>query len=59
MSVTKSIAKRLPNYGTLIAFGYKLRAKRIVSLLKMIELVSNENGNVNIIDIGGLKYIGI
>lgn len=55
MSVIKSIAKRLPNYGTLIAFGYKLRAKRIVPLLKMIELVSNENGNVNIIDIGGTE----
>ncbi|MDP3876885.1 MAG: methyltransferase domain-containing protein [Methylobacter sp.] len=60
MSITSIFAKSLSNYDNQKSVGSKLRAKRIVPLLEMMEAVFNENGSVSIIDIGGTeKYWGI
>jgi hypothetical protein len=45
----------LMNYVSQKSIGSKLRAKRVVPLLKMIESVFNEHGSVDIIDVGGTK----
>ena len=50
MSITKIIT-----IDNLRSFASKLRAKRIAPLLKIIKSISNENGGVNIIDIGGTE----
>lgn len=51
----KKLTKTLTNYDSDKSIGYKLRAKRIVPLLNLIKEVSQEYGNVDIIDIGGTK----
>lgn len=55
MYVTKTLAKTLTDYGSQKSMGSKLRAKRIVPLLNMIEAISKKHGSVNIIDIGGTE----
>lgn len=60
MSITKSLAKRISNYGSQKSFGSRLRTKRIAPLLGFIKTVSKEHGYVSILDIGGTEaYWGI
>jgi len=60
MSITRTFAKWFANYDTQRSVGSKLRAKRVAQLLEVIEAVFNENGSVNVIDIGGTEqYWGI
>jgi len=60
MGISRTLAKWFSNYDSQKSVGSKLRAKRIIPLLEMIENVFGENGSVNIIDIGGTeKYWGI
>jgi hypothetical protein len=60
LSITKRIAKWVSNYDSQESIGSRFRAKRIAPLLEMIETVFNENGAVNIIDVGGTEtYWGI
>ncbi|MDO8412874.1 MAG: hypothetical protein Q7S51_03670 [Gallionellaceae bacterium] len=55
MSITGTLAKRLSNYESPTSTGSKLRAKRIAPLLKMIATVAEEQGLVNLIDVGGTE----
>lgn len=60
MSISQTLAKWISNYDSQKSFGVKLRSKRIAPLLKLIELIHENNGSVSIIDIGGTeKYWGI
>lgn len=56
MSLTRLISRKIANYHSPRSFGSKLRAKRIILLLNMIEEVYKEQGLVNIVDIGGTGY---
>lgn len=53
MSMTRTLAKWLSSYDNQESPGTKLRAKRIIPFLKMIESIHKKNGFVDIIDIGG------
>lgn len=55
MPFTKMLAMWFENYESQESLGSKLRAKRIAPLLEMIEVVFNQHGYVNIIDIGGTE----
>jgi hypothetical protein len=55
MSTANSVTKKLTNYDSKDSFGSKLRTKRIVPLLRCIEAVFKEKGQVNIIDMGGTE----
>ena len=60
MSVTRTLAKFVANYNSQKSIGSRLRRKRVAPLLDMIKTVYNENGAVNVIDIGGTEtYWGI
>lgn len=60
MSLTKSLANKISNYGSQKSLGSRFRARRIAPLFQFIETVSQEHGCVNIIDVGGTKtYWGI
>lgn len=60
MSITRTFAKWFSDYDSRKSGGSRLRARRIVPLLEMMEAVFNENGSVSIIDIGGTEqYWGI
>lgn len=53
--MTKALAKRVANYGSRNSIGSKLRARRIVPLLAMIDSVFARNGQVDLVDIGGTE----
>ena len=55
MSITHFIARMIADYDKQDSLGTKLRAKRIVPLLSMIEEFYSVYGFVNIIDIGGTE----
>lgn len=55
MGLSRTIAKRLSNYGNSGSVGTRLRAKRIRPLLDMIEAVFRDKGAVQIIDLGGTE----
>ncbi len=55
MSITKSLAKKLTNYDNRNSIGSRLRSRRITPFLQMIEVVYQQHGCVNVIDIGGTK----
>jgi hypothetical protein len=60
MSISKTLAKRISNYDSQKSLGSRLRAKRVVPLLKLIEAVFKENASVSIVDLGGTEeYWGI
>ncbi len=60
MSISRTFANWLTNYDSRKSAGSKLRAKRIVPLVEMIEAIFKENGSVSIIDLGGTdKYWNI
>ena len=60
MSISRSLAKWVTNYGSQKSIASRFRQNRIVPLLEMIDAVFHQNGSVNIIDIGGTeKYWGI
>jgi hypothetical protein len=60
VSITRSLAKHITNYTNQESLGSRLRAKRIIPLLRVIEKLSEEYDTVNIIDIGGTEeYWGI
>ena len=51
------MAKWFTNYNNQESPGAKLRAKRLLPLLQMIESIYKKNGSVSIIDLGGtIKY---
>lgn len=55
MSVTGRIAKATTDYDDPASLGSRLRARRIVPLIDMIDRVHRERGAVRIIDIGGTE----
>jgi len=55
MSISGRLTRKVTNYGNKKSMVYRLRAKRIVPLLNMMEAVFEEYGSVNIIDIGGTE----
>jgi hypothetical protein len=60
MPITRRLAKWFSNYDSQSSPGNKLRAKRILPLLQMIESIYKKKGSVKMIDIGGTKqYWGI
>ena len=60
MSITKVLAKKLTNYDDQQSLGSRLRTKRIVPLLRLIEATSKQLGFVSIVDIGGtVRYWNI
>ncbi|MCF2146955.1 class I SAM-dependent methyltransferase [Desmonostoc muscorum LEGE 12446] len=60
MSLTARLTKSITNYNSQNSIGSKLRAKRIAPFIDMMEAAYQENGSVNIIDIGGTEsYWGI
>lgn len=60
MGVSRAFAQWFANYDSQESGGSKLRAKRILPLLNMIEAVYRKKGSVTIIDLGGTeKYWGI
>lgn len=56
MGISKFLADSIQNYHHQGSIGSKLRAKRIAPMLKLIEQVYREKGQVNIIDIGGTAH---
>jgi hypothetical protein len=56
MSLSKTVAKSLTNYRDPESFGSRLRRKRLLPLLAMIDEVFQEKGSVSIIDIGGTRH---
>jgi hypothetical protein len=60
MPITRTLAKCFTNYDSQKSLGAKLRVKRILPLLQMIETIYKNNGSVSIIDLGGtMQYWGI
>lgn len=60
MPITRKFAKWFSDYSNHKSPGAKLRAKRILPLLQMIDSIYKENGSVRIIDVGGtMQYWGI
>jgi hypothetical protein len=58
--MTKKFAKWFTNYESQESYGSKLRKKRILPLLEIIEEIFRQKGTVKIIDLGGTeKYWGI
>lgn len=53
MTIAESLSERLANYDDIKSIGSRLRIKRIQPLLRLIEKVSEKEGSVNLIDIGG------
>ncbi len=53
MALYKTVARKLTNYDSQTSFGTKLRARRILPLIRMIESVHAAKGSVRIVDIGG------
>ena len=53
MAITRIIATWFSNYDSKTSLGSRLRRKRVVPLLEMIDEVFQENGYVNLIDLGG------
>ena len=54
MSVTTFIAKKLINYESEDSFAFKMRKKRAERIKDLIAQCYQENGHVQIIDVGGL-----
>jgi len=50
-----SLTSKITNYKNPHSIGFKLRAKRIKPLLSMIYDIYEENGSVNILDVGGAR----
>ncbi|MEY3869493.1 MAG: hypothetical protein RLZZ338_3384 [Cyanobacteriota bacterium] len=60
MSITRFLATKITNYDNTKSIGARLRTKRIVPLINIMEQVYEEYGSVKIIDIGGTQtYWGI
>lgn len=55
MALSRIITQWLTNYDNQKSLGAKLRTKRIAPLLRLIELVYQKNGSVNIVDVGGTR----
>lgn len=55
MSITKRIANKLTDYNNRESTGSRLRAKRLEPLTELIQRVFDNEGQVNIIDIGGAR----
>jgi len=55
VSITRKLAGKIMNYDDAQSIGSKLRAKRIKPLLSMIDVVHENCGRVNILDLGGRK----
>lgn len=53
MLPVRSLVKHITNYDNSRSLGSRFRAKRIAPLLQLIDLVFQEQGCVNIIDVGG------
>lgn len=60
MSITKTLAKKITDYSNQRSLGSRFRIKRISTILRIIEELSQEHDSINIIDIGGTEeYWGI
>ncbi len=53
MPITQTLAKWFSNYDSQKSPGSKLRVKRVLPLLQMIESIYKNNGSLSIIDLGG------
>ena len=60
MSITKTLAKKIANYSNHGSLGSRFRIRRISTLVRIIEGLSQKYDSINIIDIGGTEeYWGI